>query len=257
MPVSFDDFEDDEHVMKPRRAYTDIVRQDSSVELRARFRSMWGTGEQLWDVDYNNNLSMLSWWAAIDVWRYSSPSHPWIASVGNFYIARSGAYKDLVVHSSPGGVTYYVPPVGAKVYAKAERLCLVYTNSGWKPAFYAKRHPKEIEISLFAHRPTAGQVCASYVAAQPFELRKVPGEAFDRWSRFRTNRNESWGYLLKNGVEIGNAFFHRNGGYPSGRVSLLSDVTTFDVGDVLQMRAPSPLMGITWMNFTLLGNLLV
>lgn len=256
MPVDYDDFDDVESVQKIRRSNTDIVRQDSSVELKYRMRTGWAQGEHLWGEDYNDNMWMVRTFSPPRVWRWSLPYHPWTSPIGNEYVARDGTYADLITHVSPGGISRYIPLPGMLLYAKAERLFLTYTGEAWKPAFFAKRHPKEIEISLFATRVRAGQVCASYVAAEPFELRTMPGETFDRWSRFRTNRSLHFGYLLKNGVEIGNSQFSTEAGYPRGRVSFLSNVTTFEVGDVLSMRAPAKLMGMKWMNFTLLGNLL-
>lgn len=255
--VNFSDFDDDEHVVIPRRGYTDISRQDSSKESRNRFRYRWCPGEHLWDIDMNNNISMLTWWSVKELWRWRQPSNPYPAFNANVQIVRSGGYKDLIAHTSAGGsASYYVPFTGAKAWARADRLFVGYEGDDWRSMFYAKRFPVEMEIALFASRPKAGEIACAYVATHKFRVGHVHGEGYDRWSRVRLNRSEVSVSFTKNGTVIGTCFYTTVAGYTSGRIIWTASEHVFEPGDVLGVKAPSPLMGINMISASILASVI-
>lgn len=254
--VDYNDFEDDEFVHKPRRGYADIGRPDSSRYLRNRFRSGWAKGEQLWEIDMNFNLAMMSWWTVRPIWRYRTPSAAWPVVNQNNVILRSGSHKDLnAVTASGGDPKYYIPFAGTYNYIFADRLVAAYLGDEWKAAFYAKRFPVEMEIYLFSNRPKAGAICAAYVATHQFRVGTVHGETFDRWSRVRASKDNVEVVFTKNGNTIGTSLYTIGGGH-SGRIRWYGE-TVFNPGDTLGMRAPRPLKGLNLLAASILASALI
>lgn len=252
----YDDFESDDNVNMPRRDYTDIVRQDSSVELRNRFRSFWQAGEHLWDVDYNNNIGMLGWWAAPEVHRWRLPAAPWTNdSLNTRSIHRTGTYQNFLVAMASAQMSAFVPFAGAKVYSRADRLFIAYTGSDWKPMFYHYHYKPEIEIAMFAHYPRRAAICARHIATEKFELTNEGAGGISPFSRVRANTDAEFA-ILKNGVAIGEGQYRvSNVVVPQGRV-ILANPVTFEVGDELTIRAPSPLEGVLWLSVSFIGRVI-
>lgn len=251
----YDDFENDESVIMPRRGYTDIVRQDSSVELRNRFRSYWGLGEHLWDIDYNNNLAMLADWSGPILFNWRSPTSPWTNTpTRNRNIRQGGTYHNFVATQEDEDEFYYMVPFpGAKLYARADRTVIAYSGTAWRPILYNLHYRPEIEVSLFANMPRAGEVCARYVATSKFEITAEGVGGKSPFSRFRANK-ETTIDIMKNGDKCGEATFS-NLGFPSGRV-MPNGTVVFDVGDELSIKAPKPLRGVSWLSISFMGRVI-
>jgi hypothetical protein len=251
----YDDFDGDEKVIMPRRGYTDITRQDSSVELRNRFRSFWGLGEHLWDVDYNNNLAMLADWMGVNLHNWRLPTAPWINHPDMHHrIQRGGPYNDFVAFQQNEDETFYLIPFpGAKIYSRADRTMIAYTGSAWRPVLYNLHYRPEIEVSLFASMPRAGEVCARHVATAKFEITGEGLGGKSPFSRFRASKETAIEFF-KNGVKCGDAIYS-NVGFESGRV-IPTATTVFDVGDELSIKAPDPLRGVTWLSISFMGRVI-
>lgn len=200
------------------RDYTDIIRQDSSIELRNKARAFWAQGEHLWDVDVQNNFMFLNWWLATTVVWCRLPHAPWNTPIGSF-ARRSPDYSlEYQAYSQ-------APFVGVKAYAQADYAYIAFDGNDWRPFCEVPLWKPRVEISIYVSASRLDQL-TSVIVDRPF---LVPADApFSRCRGLAFGKDKR---IFKNGQKVGHAFQSS----VEGGVRFDRD-TTFEHGDVLSLE---------------------
>lgn len=148
-----------------------------------------------------------------------------------------------------------VPWIGMVVGVRGDSAYAIYTADGWKHLFDF-RSQGAMEVSIDCDFPRPNKTVASLFIPQPMVL-----GAGQRKSRVRPTRNKlpdvlTEFKLLKNGLQFGTVTIP---GYQHSITSptFAISATAFEAGDMLTIKAPENIHGITGLSFTLrfYGNL--
>lgn len=231
------------------RGYPDIERPDHSRELRNKFRAYWAKGEQLWDVDLNNNFRFMNWWNALAVDFRRKPYGPYPDRQGGYSaIIDAGEWKDCIGFLGSAEPEFLRPFKGAMVYIVADRMFIGYDGSQWRPVAESPFFWRpSVEVALFATQPHPNAVFISHTFDKPVMF-KADGRGC------RTRNISSWVQVevLKNGEPVGTLSTSADG---LSRVRFNGD-TTFAADDVLALKSPLKLLGTRNVSVSLLGKLL-
>lgn len=232
-----------------QRLYTEILGRtytDSSRYIRMFFRAFFKKGEQLWDDDFNQNLTRWSMWVP-RVTNYRKYRN--IVTVPPLYSPYVTTHILDPAHSNPAEIpagcnntiyyyargmpgAFYLPPLpGSTCYVKGDRNVVMMTDSGWKPMTKHSYKHEDVEISIFASQ---GAVKRNTVLCRHVVTQKIKFWRIGRRSRVRGLGINRPLHLRKNGVVVGTIFKAQ---YSSG-LTMETD-TTFEVGDILDVFVPS------------------
>lgn len=230
---------------KIERGYPEIQRTDSSKGLRNDIRAFWGSGEQLWDADFNNNFQFINWWLNPEVSLRRQPYPPFNFDGVYTLIPPNGPLANSISVNGAAEAIWQVPFTGSMAYVREDRMYVTYSGAAWVPVLYVPLWRPIVEIAVFGSAPKTSSIMASHLVQEPFTIpAEAPGSRARNFSR-RISLS-----VTKNGLEVGTIGMNSNG---FGLFSFAADVS-FAVGDVLAIETPDKLWGSRAISVSILGK---
>lgn len=235
--------------------------------LRFGIANNWPLGETPYDVEFNENLDILTEFQGplmID-FRREPPSNPL------YQLPEDSPF--IKINNANGNIEYWawvfdielgfdvlelqrtvVPLPGMVVGVKADESYAMYTPSGWKH-LWNYRQPGAVEIAMDCDFPRANKIIASLYITEPLVI--AGGSESRCFPRVNKTPDLNTVFSLqKNGIPFGSVSIP---GFASSITSptIAIPETLFEPGDRLSYHSPESIHGITGLNITLrfLGNI--
>lgn len=166
-------------IVEPVRDYTDITRQDSSITLRGKVRAFWDIGQQLWDVDVNNNF------AHANRWLVRKCAYARLYPRARVYPGPFESYPEYTTNNVVylgGNGAVYPAQTGFVTYGASDRIFKVNVGDSWHTIGHAPTIVRPVEIAFFVgspqYRNEDNAEIIRHIVREPFVILPATGEFF-------------------------------------------------------------------------------